>query len=106
MSNNKTTPVKEQSQLSIKFCSTHHCNMSKEVNNLITISSKLNLNQWRIINELVEELTESEQGGPTQSTRNKARGQIIGPNVGVRTQRRIPNHKFISKNSAPLASRD
>ena len=73
--------------------------MPQEIDQLISRISKLDLNQQRIISELVDELTED-------NSAEKRRAHSIGPNVGVHSQPRIPNHNFISEDGIPLAVGD
>ena len=75
--------------------------MSSELNELINRIAKLDINQQRILRELVDELVED-----TATPDTEERDSTIAPNTGVRKQKRIPNHNFISKNGIPLAIGD
>ena len=76
--------------------------MPEEIDQLVQRIQKLDLNQQRIINELIDELIEDTNNVKTDN----ARGTVVGPNTGIRTQRKLPNHNFISKDGVPLSVGD
>ena len=76
--------------------------MSNELDGLISKISKLDINQQRLIEELVDEITDGDQQGIVEGERRAT----IAPNAGVRKQPRVPNHNFISKNGRPLSVGD
>ena len=76
--------------------------MSDKVNGLIERIQKLDLNQRRIINELIDELADE----PQNRSNRAVRGTAVAANVGIRTQPRVPNHNYISANGVPLSIGD
>ena len=77
--------------------------MAQNIDKLIEKIQKLDINQKRVICELVDELVDENRRGSTSST---TRGTVVTPNVNVRTQPRRPNHNFISGNGVPLSVGD
>ena len=73
--------------------------MPRDLDQLISRISKLDINQQRIISELVDELAEDSKNGGT-------RGHTIAPNTGARARPRVPNYNFVSKDGTPLAVGD
>ena len=77
--------------------------MSTELDELISRIEKLDINQQRILGELVEQLIDKKQ----QTTASATASQRVAGSTGTagRPQRR-PNHNFISRNGVPLAAGD
>ena len=74
--------------------------MADNIDDLIQRIHQLDINQKRIISELVDELVDEDRSAST------ARGAAVAPNIGIRTQPRRQNHNFISGNGTPLAIGD
>ena len=70
-----------------------------DINNLIAKLSELSVRQQRIIEDIVDEIS-------NQDENQTQRGAQIAPNQGVRLLPRQPNYKFVSKNCIPLAIGD
>ena len=74
--------------------------MTTELNNLIQRIEKLDINQQRIIGELVEELVGKKK---RERETSSVGGRSATPQRELVRQRdRFPNHNFISKNGVPL----